>query len=107
LPEAVHRLDRETYFVVMTQGHATDIPVLKKIFETYPDAPFIGCMGSSIKAKKMKLELKGFGVSENHLERFRSPIGLTLGGNDPAEIAVSVAAQLLECRDLASANSKA
>lgn len=96
--QLVSTLDPSSYFVVMSQGHATDVPILFELFTKYPDARYIGCMGSDIKAKKMKNDLLAQGISMSALERFRSPIGMDIGGNTPAEIAISVAAQLLECR---------
>jgi xanthine dehydrogenase accessory factor len=94
----VAQLSPQTFFVVMTQGHATDIPVLEEIFKTHPQALYVGCMGSDVKARRMKLELKEKGVSLEALEKFSSPIGLPIGMNTPAEIAISVAAQLMKVR---------
>ncbi|MGJ8634970.1 MAG: XdhC family protein, partial [Luteolibacter sp.] len=44
-------------------------------------------------------ELREDGLSESLLEKIVCPVGLPIGGNDPAEIAVSIAAQLLERRE--------
>ena len=107
LSESVKGLSPDTFFVVMTQGHTTDVPVLYEIFKTFPDTPYIGCMGSDIKAKKMKKELLEKGIEASQIERFKSPIGFAIGQNDPAEIAVSVVAQLLEVRDRFKASLKA
>ena len=92
-------LDGDSYFVVMTQGHATDLPILRALFETHPNAPYIGVMGSPVKAKKIRSELGELGVSNEQLARLRSPIGLSLGGNQPHEIAISIAAEILQVRD--------
>lgn len=87
------------YFVVMTRGHATDMPILKEIYKHFPNAPFIGGIGSDVKALKIKKELQESGVPAALVEKLHCPIGLNLGGNDPAEIAISVVAQLLQFRD--------
>lgn len=94
----VSELDAATFFVVMTQGHATDVPILAQILKTHPDAPYVGVIGSDIKAMKIKAELRGLGFSEHQVSRIRIPIGLPIGSNDPAEIAISIVAQLLEVR---------
>ena len=101
----VETLDPRTFFVVMTQGHATDVPILEEIFRRRPDVPFVGVMGSDVKAMKIRNELVALGVPAALVERLRCPIGLSLGNNEPAEIAISVAAQLLRDRDMAFTRS--
>lgn len=91
--------DSDTSFAVMTRGHATDVPVLRAIHERFPDCRYVGVIGSDVKALKIRSELKAEGLRLDFIERLRSPMGLPLGGNDPAEIAVSIAAELLQTRD--------
>lgn len=88
-----------TFFAVLTQGHATDVPILEKIFRHHPSAPYIGCIGSRLKADKLRKELADLNVPLALLEKLRCPMGFEIGTNDPAEIAVSITAQLLEVRD--------
>lgn len=94
----VHQLSRDTFYVVMTQGHGTDLPVLTEIFRHRADAPFIGCMGSTVKAIRLRKDLIEAGISQELVEKLKTPIGLPIGSNTPEEIAISVAAQLLEER---------
>ena len=86
-------------FTLMTQGHATDLPILKEIFTQHPDSRYIGVIGSDVKAMKIKNELKQFGINEEFLNRLRCPMGFDIGTNHPGEIAVSIAAELLQARD--------
>lgn len=95
---AVERFDERTYFVVMTQGHATDRPILQEIFNRAPRAAYVGVMGSEVKGRKIRHELSEYGVDAEFLDRLHCPIGLRLGGNSPPEIAVSVVAELLQVR---------
>lgn len=95
----VARLDPSSYFVVMTQGHATDMPILEMLLKTFPYAPYLGSIGSDIKALKIKNELKARGIEPQLIERLHCPIGLPLGSNAPAEISISIIAQLLQVRD--------
>jgi xanthine dehydrogenase accessory factor len=95
----VSQFDPDTFFVVMTQGHATDMPILEAILKQLPEAPYVGSIGSDIKALKIRKELKERGVSPETIEKLRCPIGLELGSNALAEIAISVVAQLLQVRD--------
>ena len=99
LPAQVSDFDAETFFVVMTQGHSTDLPILESIYRAYPTAPYIGVMGSDLKAKKIRGDLFERGISEAQVDRLHSPIGLLIGGNRPFEIAISVAAELLQARN--------
>lgn len=97
--ECVAELGSDEFFVVMTQGHATDKPILEAIFRQYPDAPYVGAIGSDVKAVKLRAELKSRGISEELLAKLHCPIGLPVGKDDPAEIAISVVAELLQSRD--------
>jgi len=92
----------KSFFVSMTQGHSHDVPILAEIFRHHPGAPYVGVIGSEIKGKKIRAELLEKGVEPRLLEKLRCPIGLSIGSNDPAEIAISVAAEFLQLRDLKS-----
>lgn len=98
LPGYVAQCAASDFFVVMTRGHASDLPILTEIFRRFPDARYVGCMGSDVKARRMRRELAEAGIPPDVLERFRCPIGLSLGSNAPEEIAISVVAQLLQSR---------
>lgn len=96
----VERLDDKCYVLLMTMGHSTDSPVLVKILQRFPgNLPYLGVIGSKAKAARLKADLLAAGVHPSIAEQFYCPIGLPLGGDSPAEIAVSVAAQLLQVRD--------
>jgi xanthine dehydrogenase accessory factor len=98
-PAQVAGLEKGSYFVVMTRGHATDLPVLQEIYRKHPDAPYIGLIGSDVKALKVRAELREMGFGEELVAKLRCPMGLPLGGNDPNEIAISIAAELIQVRD--------
>lgn len=83
---------------VLTMGHGTDLPVLKVLL-TREDLPFIGSIGSKVKARAIKADLMRAGLSAPEVQRLHCPIGLDLGSRLPEEIAISIAAQLLLARD--------
>jgi len=85
-------------FTLMTQGHGTDLPILEKIFTHFPESRYIGVIGSDVKAMKIKNELRECGINEEFLNRLRCPMGLDIGSNHPGEIAISIAAELLQVR---------
>jgi xanthine dehydrogenase accessory factor len=84
--------------VVMTQGHRTDVPALRALLPR-ADLRFVGAIGSRSKAVTLARELRESGLEEDALARLVCPVGLPVGGDTPAEIAVSVTAQLLQVRD--------
>lgn len=94
----VATLPDEAYVIVMTQGHATDLPVLEAVFAWGRQA-YVGVMGSAVKAGKIRRELEERGVDQARVAELRCPIGLPFGANTPAEIAVSVVAEVLSARD--------
>ncbi len=107
--EAVHRAEPCTYveslvaddfIACMTMGHRTDLPVLAAIFERGVGPAYLGVIGSRAKREVLVRELATAGVPMERLTSLRCPIGLPLGGNQPGEIAVSVAAEILQIRGL-------
>ena len=58
-------------------------------------------IGSRAKREVLRRELEDAGVPAAAIERLRCPIGLPIGSNQPGEIAVSVAAEILQIRDAA------
>ncbi len=97
--EAVERvgpITAEDYAVIMTPGHQGDCEVLAQVLKT--PAKYIGCIGSRKKIAAARERLLSDGFTEKDIDRVHAPIGLPIGGETPAEVAVSVAAQLIACR---------
>lgn len=64
---------------------------------------YVGALGSSRTQAARRERLKQLGLSEAQVQRLHGPVGLPLGGRLPAEIAVSIAAELIRVRtDLAA-----
>ena len=82
--------------VIMTPGHQSDFEVLSQVLTT--PASYVGCIGSRHKAAATRERLAGLGFSPADMDRVHSPIGLPIGGETPAEIAISIAAQLIAHR---------
>lgn len=99
----VKSFDPNSYFLSMTMGHAFDLPILEAIAKTHPHCPYVGVIGSEVKGNKIKTELKNLGIDQHFLEKLKVPMGLSIGSNDPWEIAISITAELLLIRD---ANNK-
>ena len=85
-----------TYVVIITETHAADEHVLRQVLDT--PAAYAGMIGSRRKVRTLFDSLKSEGVSADRLARVRAPIGLDLGGRQPAEIAVAILAEILQVR---------
>jgi xanthine dehydrogenase accessory factor len=97
--ELVKTLNPKSYFMCMTMGHSFDVPILVEIFKHAPDCPYVGVVGSDVKGLRIKNDLKNLGVSEEFINKLRVPMGLPIGNNQPYEISISIAAELLQVRD--------
>jgi xanthine dehydrogenase accessory factor len=98
LPGEVAKLPDDAFTLLMTMGHATDRPILLEILRTRK-LPYLGVIGSAAKAQRLKKDIVEAGLPAELRQAFFCPVGLKVGGNHPAEIAVSIAAQLLQERD--------
>jgi xanthine dehydrogenase accessory factor len=95
---AVRELPLGAFVLSITQGHATDLPIVRELL-AWGEASFIGVIGSEQKARTLRAALAREGLSPEAIESVRCPLGLPIGSNEPAEIAISIAAQLLAERD--------
>lgn len=97
--EAVKDFSVDCFFIVMTQGHATDAAIVSEILSTHPQASYIGVIGSKTKATMLRAHLRQMDFSEEQVNKYYCPIGLDFGDNSPVEISYSIIAQLLQERD--------
>lgn len=84
------------YAVVLTHGHAADIDVLSQVVPRHP--AYVGCIGSRKKAAFARDSLVARGVPREDADAIHLPIGEPILAVTPAEIAVSITAQLIRCR---------
>jgi xanthine dehydrogenase accessory factor len=89
-------IDEDSYLVLVTRGHSHDKTVLKQALETR--AGYIGMIGSRRKRDAIYDALCKEGLPRQELARVCSPIGLDIGAETPEEIAVSIAAELIQVR---------
>lgn len=89
-------ITEEDYVCVMTRGHKDDTIVQEQILKT--PARYIGVIGSRKKKAAVFGALRKSGITEAELERITTPIGLEIQAETPAEIAVSITAQLIQVR---------
>lgn len=98
MSDVVATLPPGTFIASMTMGHAFDLPILIAAMKI-DVFPYIGVIGSDSKAAVIRADLKKNGVSSEWIEKLFCPIGEPVGNNTPAEIAISITAQLLKERE--------
>ena len=87
-------IGNEDYVCVMTRGHAHDTVVQAQVLRCRPT--YCGVIGSAFKAAGVRKTLKEeYGLLDEELDLVTTPIGLPIKGETPAEIAISIAAQMI------------
>ncbi|WP_410001025.1 XdhC family protein [Vannielia litorea] len=87
-------LDARTAVVTLTHDPKIDDPAIAAALAS--DCFYLGCLGSTRTHGKRVDRLKAAGASEADIARIHAPVGLNIGAKSPAEIAVSVLAQVTE-----------
>ena len=86
--------DARSAIVTLTHDPKLDDPALERALRT--SAFYIGCLGSK-KTHAARLErLRRMGFSDEEMARIHGPVGLKIGARSPAEIAISIMAQITE-----------
>ncbi|MGR8941303.1 MAG: XdhC family protein [Gammaproteobacteria bacterium] len=84
----------EIFIIIMTHSHRTDARVLAKLCEK--KVAYLGLLGSGKKIASIKETLTDQLTAET-LEKLHAPIGLPIRSRTPAEIAISIAGELIQC----------
>jgi xanthine dehydrogenase accessory factor len=89
-------VDRGCYVVIVTRGHRHDHLALDAVIRR--PVGYIGMIGSRRKSQMILRDLAAAGVPSEQLERVHTPIGMRIGAVTVSEIAVSIAAELVQVR---------
>ncbi|WMJ78827.1 MULTISPECIES: XdhC family protein [unclassified Sedimentibacter] len=95
--------DSGTFFIIVTRGHRYDQMCLEKIINK--ENAYIGMIGSRLRVGKVLDYLEEKGVPREKLDMVHTPIGLKIGAETPAEIAVSIMAEIIEIKNKKSGMS--
>jgi len=87
-------VDERTAICILTHDHKFDIPALKVALETR--AGYIGAMGSRRTNADRTERLRAEGVTDEEMARIHAPIGLRIGSRSPQEVAVAIAAEIVQ-----------
>jgi xanthine dehydrogenase accessory factor len=102
VPQSIGSVDYgwNSYLVIATRGHKLDADCVIAAAKT--DVRYIGLLGSRRKTVLIATRLREEGVPEDRIAAVHAPVGLDLGGRTPAEIALSVLAEITAARYQAS-----
>lgn len=86
-------LDAATCMVCLSHDDKLDNPALMEALDS--EARYIGALGSKTTHAKRLEALREEGADETKFKRIHAPVGLKLGGKQPAEIAVAIMAEIV------------
>ena len=86
-------LSPEDYVVVMTSGHLHDLEIQEQILRQ--ELAYVGVIGSRAKIAAVNVRLREAGISEEKLRTVHTPVGTPIKAVTPAEIAVSIAGEMI------------
>ena len=87
-----------SYYLVMTHSHPLDLDICDQVLRR-DDAAYCGLIGSRTKRRRFEQLLQKQGLDAERLRGLTCPIGVPgVDGKRPAEIALAVAAELLQVR---------
>lgn len=89
-------IDASTCIVVLTHDSKLDDPAVKIALQHAP--AYLGVLGSRKTHEKRLQRLRAEGIAEEQLARLHAPIGIDLGALSPAEIALSIMAEIIAVR---------
>jgi len=94
----LHRADipASSFVVIVTRGHQNDLEAMRALAAR--DLRYLGLIGSRAKVARIRKLLLAEGMPPECLDRVHAPIGLDIGAVTPAEIAISILAQLVGVR---------
>jgi xanthine dehydrogenase accessory factor len=96
-------VDERTAICVLTHDPKFDVPALKAALAS--PAGYIGAMGSRRTTEKRAERLRAEGLTDDDLSRIHAPIGISIAARTPEEVAVSVAAEIVQTLNAAGARA--
>jgi xanthine dehydrogenase accessory factor len=98
VPETITSLHYrpQDFLIVATRGHKMDADCVRAAAKT--DVRYIGLLGSRRKTVLISQMLRDEGVAPDRIDALHAPVGLDLGGRTPAEIALSILAEITQLR---------
>ena len=85
-------LDARTAVVTLTHDPKIDDPAIREALAS--EVFYLGCLGSKRTHAKRLERLEAAGYSNEAIARIHAPVGLAIGARSPAEIAISIMAEI-------------
>ncbi len=99
-----HILNVNSFALIVTQSHKHDLPVLDYLLTKYPGMRYIGMIGSTLKVTEcIKIEKEKYS-NKVSLDNLYAPVGLNIGGDTPAELSISIMAEIFAVMNKKKAN---
>lgn len=94
--DSVKNLPQHSWVLIMTHNHQLDFELVMAALQRH-DCGYLGMIGSATKARRFATKLNHRGFAPTTIERLISPVGLLeVPGKEPINVAVSIAAQLMQ-----------
>lgn len=93
---ASYSLAKGTAVILVAHDYKYELPVLRNLIRS--DVGYLGMLGSRKRGAAVRALLRDEGFSDEELARVRTPIGLDIGGKAPAEVALSILAEVVAVR---------
>jgi xanthine dehydrogenase accessory factor len=93
---AEYRVTPQTSVVLVAHDYKYELPVLRALLRS--DVGYLGMLGSRKRGVAVRELLKDEGFTDDELARIHTPIGLDIGGKAPAEVALSILAEVVAVR---------
>lgn len=85
------------FLVLASHDYKYELPILREALRS--PVRYVGMLSGRKRADGVRQLLKDDGLSADEIARLQAPIGLDIGGREPHEIALSIAAQLIAVRE--------
>lgn len=90
-------LGARSFLVLAAHDYRHELPILREALRS--PVRFVGMLAGRKRAASVRALLREDGLSDEQIGRLHAPIGLDIGGREPEEIALSIAAQLVAIRE--------
>jgi xanthine dehydrogenase accessory factor len=90
-------LTASAFLVLVAHEYKYELPILHDALRA--PVRYVGMLAGRKRAASVRQLLAADGLSVEEIARLRSPIGLDIGGREPEEIALSIAAELIAVRE--------
>jgi xanthine dehydrogenase accessory factor len=97
--DAVLRLELDPHSAVVAVTHDPKLDDMVLLEALKSPAFYVGALGSRVNTAKRKERMRLFDLAEHEIARLHGPIGLDIGSRTPAEIAVSILAEIIAVKN--------